>query len=127
MLSLSKTKVSKEYIFSKKHSTPIYSLEEIIQKYKTSKNKIEEVTDFFIQNINCERIRFLIKMTSDKKYKPTVTQIEQTIKELILMAVDNFINNSIDSTYVSENIIATVSSYSGKHYLSISIRYDFTK
>ena len=128
-LSVSKQKVCKETIYVKKHNTPMYSLEEIITKYKSSKNKVEEVADFFIQKVDYEKIRFTSKMigNSDGKYKMNINQIKDTIQFLIVNAVENFINNPIDACYISENLTLNVSNYSGKHYLSIGVRYDFTK
>ena len=45
----------------------------------------------------------------------------------ITEAVDNFIKNPIDASYVSESIIIAVTSYQGKHQLIICPRFDFTK
>ena len=128
-LSVSKQKVCKETIYVKKHNTPMYSLEEIITKYKSSKNKVEEVADFFIQRVDYEKIRFTSKMisNSDGIYKMNINQIKDTIQFLIVNAVENFMNNPMDACYISENLILNISNYSGKHYLSIGVRYDFTK
>ena len=128
-LSISKQKVCKEYIYVKKHNINMYSLEEVISKFKTSKNKIDEVSDFFIQRVDYEKLRFVTKMlaNSDGKYKPNINVIKDTVQFLIVSAVENFMNNPIDSCYVSENIILTVSNYGGKHFISIAPRLDFTK
>lgn len=107
----------------------MYSLEEIINKYKSSKNKIEEVADFFIQRVDYEKIRFTSKLigNSDGKYKMNINQIKDTIQFMITTGVENFINNHTDACYVSENFVLNISNYGGKHYLSVGIRYDFTK
>ena len=128
-LTISKQKVCKEYIYVKKHNKPMYSLEEIILKYKTSPNKAEEVADFFIEQVDYDKLKFTMKFlsNSDGKYKMSIVQIKEVVSFLIVTAVDNFMNNPIDSCYVSENIIVNVSNYSGKHYISVSPRLDFTK
>ena len=64
---------------------------------------------------------------SDGKYKMNINQIKDTIQFMIVSAVENFMNNPIDACYISENLTLNVSNYSGKHYLSIGVRYDFTK
>ena len=53
--------------------------------------------------------------------------IKEYITQFIMEAVENWLVNKMDSFYVSENLIVSVSSYGGKHYLSISPRMDFLK
>lgn len=129
MLSLSKTKVSKEYIYVKKHSISLYSLEEVIQKFKKSKDKITDITNFYLDMLNFEKLHFVFKLcsNSDGKKVFSVFQIKDFISQLIMEAVENFLSNPIDSFYVSESIIVSVSNYMGKHYISISPRIDFSK
>ena len=128
-LSLSKTKVAKEYIYIKKHPISMYSLEEVSAKFSKSKDKIDEMVNFYAEKINYEKLRFVTKLicNEDGKYKPNVNQIKQTVNELLINAIENFSNNPIDSVYVSENIILTVSNNNGKHCISIAPRLDFTK
>ena len=49
------------------------------------------------------------------------------ITQLIKEAVENFMNNPIDSSYISESFVVTVSNYMGKHYISVCPRIDFSK
>lgn len=129
MLSVSKTKVNKEYIYVKKHAVSVYSLEEVILKFKKSNNKIEEVVNFYLEKIDFEKLRFVMKMlaNSDGKTKLNINQVKDYISQLITEAIENFMNNSIDASYVSESIVVAVTSYQGKHQLIICPRYDFTK
>lgn len=128
-LSLTKSKVAKEYIYVKKHSISLYSLEEVSAKFNKSKDKVSEIVNFFVERINYEKLKFVTKMicNEDGKYKPNVNQIKTIINELLINAVEDFLNNPIDSIYVTENIILTVSIYNGKHYISIAPRLDFSK
>lgn len=129
MLSIISTKVCKEFIYSKKHTVACISLEEIIAKYKKSKDPISEVVNFFLSQINFEKVRFTMKLlcNEDGKYKMNVNQIRQTISEMMIEAVTNFMKNPSDSVYISENIILSVTKYSGKHQITIAPRLDFTK
>ena len=129
MLSLSKTKVCKEYIYIKKHAISLYSLEEVVQKFKKSKDRVTDVTNFYLEKINFEKLHFVFKIMShsDGKKVFSIAQIKEYINQLIKEAVENFINNPIDSVYISESIIINVSNYMGKHYISISPRLDFSK
>jgi len=129
MLSVSKTKVNKEYIYVKKHAVSVYSLEEVILKFKKSNNKIEEVVNFYLEKIDFEKLRFVMKMlaNSDGKTKLNINQVKDYISQLITEAIENFMNNSIDASYVSESIVVAVTSYQGKHQLIVCPRYDFTK
>lgn len=128
-LSLSKTKVAKEYIYIKKHSISLYSLEEVSAKFSKSKDKVDEIVNFFAERINYEKFRFVTKLicNEDGKFKPNVNQIKMTINELLINAIENYLNNPNDAVYVSENIILTVSNYMGKHYISLAPRLDFSK
>ena len=107
----------------------MYSLEEVISKFKTSKNKVEEIVNFFMERINYEKLRFVSKLigNDDGKYKLNINQIKDCINFMLFEAIENYLNNPSDSVYVSENIILNVSNYGGKRYISISPRYDFTK
>ena len=118
MLSLSSTKVAKEYIYVKKHAISLYSLEDVSAKFNKSKNKVDEIVDFFAQKINYEKMRFVIKLicNEDGKYKPNINQVKLTINELLIGAVENFLNNPMDCTYISENIVLTVSKYKGNDF-----------
>ena len=51
----------------------------------------------------------------------------ETLTDYGHFAAENYFANSMDSIYVSESIIVAVSSYSGKHYISLSPRIDFSK
>lgn len=128
MLSVSKTKVNKEYIYVKKHTVNVYSLEEVIFKFKKSNDKVEEVTNFYLEKIDFEKLRFVMKMlaNSDGKTKLNINQVRDYITQLVTEAVDNFIKNPTDASYVSESIIVAVTSYQGKHQLIICPRFDFT-
>ena len=46
---------------------------------------------------------------------------------MIKEAVENFMNNPIDSSYISESFVVTVSNYMSKHYISVCPRIDFSK
>ena len=129
LLSLKNQKVAKEYIYVKKHPVSMYSLEEVYAKFNKSKDKITEMVNFYAEKINYEKLRFCMKIMNglDGKYKLNINQVKETVNELLINSIENFVNNSIDSTYVSENIVLTVSNYSGKHYISICPRLDFTK
>ena len=82
-----------------------------------------------MEKINYEKLRFVSKLigNDDGKYKLNINQIRDCINFMLLEAIENYLNNPSDSVYVSENIILNVSNYGGKHYISISPRYDFTK
>ena len=129
MLSLSKIKVSKEYIYSKKHITPLYSLEEVCLMFKNSKDKISDVVNFYLDKLNFEKLRFIIKLTThlDGKTSLNLAQTRDYVEQLVIKAIENYMKNSMDGVYVSENIIVTISPYSGKHYISICPRIDFSK
>ena len=129
MLSVSKTKVNKEYIYVKKHTVNVYSLEEVIFKFKKSNDKVEEVANFYLEKIDFEKLRFVMKMlaNSDGKTKLNINQVRDYITQLVTEAVDNFIKNPTDASYVSESIIVAVTSYQSKHQLIICPRFDFTK
>jgi len=129
MLSISKKKVSKEYIYVKKYPIPLHSLEDTIQKFKKSENKVADIVNFYTNMLNFEKIRFIIKLASnsDGKKPLNINQVEEYIRQMLTEAVTNFISNPMDSFYVSESIILSVTNYSGKHYISISPRIDFSK
>lgn len=129
MLSISKTKINKEYIYVKKHAISLYSLEDVILKFKKSANQTEEIINFYLEKIDFEKLRFVMKMiaNSDGKTKLNINQVKDYITQLITEAIENFIKNPIDSSYVSESIVVGVTSYQGKHQLIICPRYDFTK
>ena len=129
MLSISKTKINKEYIYVKKHTVSLYSLEDVILKFKKSANQTEEIINFYLEKIDFEKLRFVMKMiaNSDGKTKLNINQVKDYITQLITEAIENFIKNPIDSSYVTENIVVGVTSYQGKHQLIICPRYDFTK
>ena len=55
MLSISKTKVCKEYIYTKKHSISLYSLEEVVQKFKKSKDRVADITNFYLEKLNFDK------------------------------------------------------------------------
>lgn len=129
MLSVLKNKVCKEIIYVKKHAVSLYSLEEVAVKFKKSKDQVSEMVNFFAEQTNYEKLKFAIKWlcSIDGKYKPNINVVRNTVNELLLDAIQNFLSNPNDSIYVSENIILAVSSYSGKHYISIAPRLDYTK
>jgi len=129
MLSLIKNKISKEYIYAKKHTVNVYPLEDVILKFKKSENKIEKIIEFYIEKMDFEKLKFVIKMiaSSDKKTSLSINQVKDYVIQLITEAVENFIQTSMDSIYISEYIVVGVTSYQGKHQLFVCPRYDFTK
>lgn len=129
MLSLSKKKTIKEYIYVRKHTVNAYSLEELISRLKKSKDMESNIVDFYISQINFEKLTFIIKLSahSDGKVVMAINDIKNNVRQMISEAVSNYIMNPMDSVYISENIIVNLYSYSGKHYLSISPKIDFTK
>ena len=129
MLSISKTKVCKEYIYTKKHTISLYSIEEVVQKFKKSKDKVSDITNFYLEKLNFDKLHFVSKLCSysDGKTVFSAKDIKTFITQLIGEAVENFMNNPIDSEYISESFVVTVSNYMGKHYISVCPRIDFSK
>lgn len=129
MLSISKTKVCKEYIYTKKHQIPLYSLEEVLQNFNKSKNKVLDAVNFYIEKINFDKLHFVSKLCShsDGKRVFSAPLLKDMIFQLMKEAISDFVKNKIDSVYVSESIIINISNYSNKHYISISPRIDFSK
>lgn len=129
MLSIVKRKTSKETIYMKKHPVPIYSLEELERKFSKSEDKVVEIANFYLSKINFDKFRFICKLVTNLDGKTPITTklIKEYLTQFIMEAVENWLVNKMDSFYVSENLIVSVSSYGGKHYLSISPRMDFLK
>ena len=129
MLSISKTKVCKEYIYTKKHTISLYSLEEVVQKFKKSKDKVSDITNFYLEKLNFDKLHFVSKLCSysDGKTVFSAKDIKTFITQLIREAVENFMNNPLDSEYISESFVVTVSNYMGQHYISVCPRIDFSK
>lgn len=129
MLSISKTKVCKEYIYIKKHVISLYSLEEVVQKFKKSKDRVADITNFYLEKLNFDKLHFVSKLCShsDGKTVFSTNQIRDFITQMIKEAVENFMNNPIDSSYISESFVIIVSNYMGKHYISVCPRIDFSK
>ena len=59
MLSLSKKKTIKEYIYVRKHTVNAYSLEELISRLKKSKDLETDIVNFYISQINFEKLTFI--------------------------------------------------------------------
>ena len=129
MLSLLKQKISKEYIYIKKHPSQLISLEEGLSKNKNAKDKVSETALYFSEMIDYNRLKYIIKLINnmDGKYIMNISQVKEAVEFLLVKAIENFISNPKDSSYISENIVLTVSSYGGKHYISICPRFDFGK
>ncbi len=129
MLSLSKKKLNHEYIYVRKQNNPMFSLEDLLAKYKKSKNKIEEIVLFYTNMINFEKFTYITKLLcmQDGKKTASVVKIKSYIIQMITEAVENFINNPSDNSYVSDLILVIVSNYNGKHYISVCPRLDFIK
>lgn len=129
MLSLSKKKLNHEYIYVRKQNNPMFSLEDLLVKYKKSKNKIEEIVLFYTNMINFEKFTYITKLLcmQDGKKTASVVKIKSYIIQMITEAVENFINNPSDNSYVSDLILVIVSNYNGKHYISVCPRLDFIK
>lgn len=129
MLSLSKKKLNYEYIYVRKQNNPMFSLEDLLAKYKKSKNKIEEIVLFYTNMINFEKFTYITKLLcmQDGKKTASVVKIKSYIIQMITEAVENFINNPSDNSYVSDLILVIVSNYNGKHYISVCPRLDFIK
>jgi hypothetical protein len=90
MLSISKTKVCKEYIYTKKHSISLYSLEEIVQKFKKSKDKVSDITNFYLEKLNFDKLHFVSKLCShsDGKTVFSANQIKEFLKNCREKTVD---------------------------------------
>jgi hypothetical protein len=129
MFSLLKSKVCKENIYIKKHLIQMFSIEEIESKFATSKNKLYDVADFYLNKINLAKFHMVLRWicNADGKKPMNINQIENALGELVMEALRNYFNNKVDAVYISENILVSVSSYNGKHYLSVCPRYDFCK
>ena len=129
MLSLSKKKINKEYIYVRKHNTVMYSIEDVLLKYKKSQNKIEDTVLFFSNKIPYDKLTFVMKIIfhSDGKTVLDIDKVKNYINQMLVEAIENFVANPTDSSYVSDSIVLIVSSYGGKHYISICPRYDFVK
>ena len=82
-----------------------------------------------LSKINFDKFRFICKLVTNLDGKTPITTklIKEYLTQFIMEAVENWLVNKMDSFYVSENLIVSVSSYGGKHYLSISPRMDFLK
>lgn len=113
----------------KKHPVPIYSLEELERKFSKSEDKVVEIANFYLSKINFDKFRFICKMITnlDGKTPMTVGMIKEYLTQFIAEAVENWLSNKMDAFYVSENVIVAVSSYGGKHYISICPKLDFLK
>ena len=129
MLSLSKKKICKEYIYVKKHTLPLYSLEEVSQKFKKSEDKASDMANFYLSKINFDKLHFVFKLIahSDGKKVLSVAQLRDFVEQLVYEAVENFLSNPMDAVYVSECVVVDVSSYNGRHNLFVSPRLDFSK
>lgn len=129
MLSLNKIKVCKEYIYSKKHVASLWSLEDVYMKFKNSKNVVFDMANFYLNEINFEKLRFILKIVSnmDGKTALNLAQVKDYVEEMMIKAMENYVKNSMDGVYVSEHIVVTISPYGGKHYISVCPRIDFLK
>ena len=129
MLSIIKRLVCKEYIYAKKHIISLYSLEEISAKFKKSDDMLTEMGMFYIDKINFEKLRFIIKLmaTSDGKTPLNLNQTKTFTLELMTEAIKNYLMNSTCGVYVSESIAVIISVYGGKHHISVCPRLDFVK
>ena len=129
MLSLSKKKINKEYIYVRKHNTVMYSIEEVLAKYKKSQNKIEDTVSFFADKLPYDKLTFVMKIMfhSDGKTVLDVNKVKSYVVQMLTEAIENFVANPSDSSYVSDSIILIISNYGGKHYISVCPRYDFVK
>ena len=79
--------------------------------------------------INFEKFTYITKLLciQDGKKTASVVKIKSYIIQMITEAVENFINNPSDNSYVSDLILVIVSNYNGKHYISVCPRLDFIK
>lgn len=129
MLSLSKTKMCKEYVFIKKHPLQMYAIEDVALQFKNSKDKASDIAYFYLSKVNFEKLKFVIKLmaNSDGKRPLNLNQVREYTEQLVMDAVKNYIANGTDAVYMSESIVVSISSYNGKHNLSISPRLDFLK
>lgn len=129
MLSLNKIKVCKEYIYSKKHVVSLWSLEDVYVKFKNSKDVVFDMTNFYLNEINFEKLRFILKIVSnmDGKTALNLAQVKDYVEEMMIKAMENYVKNSMDGVYVSEHIVVIISPYGGKHYISVCPRIDFLK
>ena len=129
MVSIVKRKTSKEIIYMKKHLVQMYSLEELEQKFKKSDDKVVDIANFYLSKMKFDKFRFICKMITnlDGKTPMTVGMIKEHLTQFIAEAVENWLSNKMDAFYVSENVIVVVSSYGGKHYISICPKLDFLK
>ena len=94
MLSISKTKVCKEYIYIKKHVISLYSLEEVIQKFKKSKDRVADITNFYLEKLNFDKLHFVSKLCShsDGKTVFSTNQIRDFITQSFRQNVNRVYN-----------------------------------
>lgn len=129
MLSVVKRKMSKEHIYAKKHTYSMFSLEELEKRYEKSDDMVSDIVDFYLSKVNFEKLRFVIKLVSnsDGKMPLNINQVKMYLKQLINEAVESYLSGGQDSVHVSENLVVLVSSYNGRHFLSVCPRLDFLR
>ena len=94
-----------------------------------SKDFVLSPSNFYLEKLNFDKLHFVSKLCShsDGKTVFSTNQIKDFITQMIKEAVENFMNNPMDSSYISESFVVTVSNYMGKHYISVCPRIDFSK